>query len=84
MTLSVLHILYINQIDSVMFHRLNVDKYKQLNNNNNSYKKEKVNKSVFIPFLSLTFLTIRIKLKGKRSEFKSSLDDCCVLRRLFR
>ena len=29
-----------------MFHRLNVDKYKQLNNNNNSYKKEKVNKSV--------------------------------------
>ena len=60
MTLSVLHILYINQIDSVMFHRLNVDKYKQLNNNNNSYKKEKVNKSVFMPFLSLTFLTIRI------------------------
>ena len=61
MTLSVLHILYINQIDSVMFHRLNVDKYKQLKNNNNSYKKEKVNKSVFMPFLSLTFLTIRIK-----------------------
>ena len=44
-----------------MFHGLNVDKYKQLNNNNNSYKKEKVNKSVFMPFLSLTFLTIRIK-----------------------
>ena len=51
---------YINQIDSVMFHRLTVDKYKQLNNNNNSYNKEKVNESVFMPFLSLTFLTIRI------------------------
>ena len=43
-----------------MFHRLTVDKYKQLNNNNNSYNKEKVNESVFMPFLSLTFLTIRI------------------------